>query len=167
MGPRVKQTILSSVLSYPALSSEDEGSFSAGCGGLATRKAFLAPALAFPKPSSGLTVTLWTVSCLSSWWYTETADGARDLEKNDTQFRGPRPQCWMWRKGLGSLVVRGAFPGSSPCGRLCLRLSGSHRPIWFLKGLYKVSWGKAHIHFVSVPPGPDSSLHSVNVGWTN
>lgn len=37
------------------------------------------------------------------------------------------------------------------------------QPFLCLEGLYRVSWAMDHTHFVSVPPGPDSSWSSVNV----
>lgn len=61
MGSRVKQTAFLPVPFYPTPSSEDEGGFASGCEGLATCRAFLAPAQVLSKPSLGLTVNLWTL----------------------------------------------------------------------------------------------------------
>lgn len=118
-----------------------------GLGGLATLKPFLPLSQFPPSLLEAYSYPLYTVSIFSSWWYIETADGARGLEKNDSQFRGPRPQCQMWRKGLGSLVIRGGFPRSSPCGDLCLRLS-------MRRGTQGAWLPQAHLV-------PESSLQSV------
>ena len=65
------------------------------------------------------------VSSLSSVSHSETVDGARDLEKNDTQSRVPsswdQDTVFQVKKRLGSLGLRSDqdfFVGFFPCGHI-------------------------------------------------
>lgn len=130
--------------------------------------------LPVPQFSSSLleaySYPLYTVSSLISWWHTETADGARDfgekwqpVQRAKATVLNVEERSWfIGGEGRFSYILSWWwFMFQAISEEEGLRGPGFHKPLWCLKGLYKVSWGIAHIHFVCVPQG----LIPVGLQW--